>query len=442
MLLGRLAALAVQPGSPLYHAGDEVVCVAGSIEQGKLLAKAANDALPDGYLRWTGLAGGGHRVVGVHKETGSSIRVISGSGKAGNGAGRAEQAPARDEPGSWERRAGSLMYEALRGALGKVARWPAAPDRHQVASNARDWWPRLIEDGSGPGCHVTVLDAPEDEPWDDYQVIAAANPVIRVSGSLRRTVLRERAEARLHVWRQPAFEAWRLNRLRQPEQEMLLSVADWRRVTERPCPPREGRPVCGIDLGASRSWTGVVAAWANGRVEAFAVVAGLPSLTDREKADGAPRGSYSALADSGALVIDEGLRVTTPATAISEIGRRGWGPVVIVSDTFKVPALRDASKIPLNPGANVGQRQGKTSARSVVWRWTVISPCIRTPSTSCPCPLHPPGSNGTPLRTFDCPGIRPGIVAVTILRQRWCWRLASTNAGHARPKRALRSVIV
>ena len=38
------------------------------------------------YLRWTGLLGGGHRVVGVHRESGSTIRVISGSGKASDGA--------------------------------------------------------------------------------------------------------------------------------------------------------------------------------------------------------------------------------------------------------------------------------------------------------------------------------------------------------------------
>ena len=348
-LLGKLAALAVTPGSPIHHPGDEVIAVSASIEMGKLLARAANEVLPPGFLRWTGLAGGGHRVVGVAPD-GSSIRVISGSGKRAMGLGARNRLILGDEPGSWERRSGALLYEALRGALGKVAggsrllligtKSPAHPG---------DWWPLLLDAGSGPGSHVTILDGPEDEAWDCYRTIARANPVIRVSESQRRVVLRERDEARMHPWRQPAFEAWRLNRLRQPEREMLLSVGDWKNVAERPCPPREGRPVVGFDLGASRSWTGCSAIWENGRVEAFAVVAGLPSLADRERQDGAPRGSYEALANAGSLIVDEGLRVTTAAAAVAEIGRRGWGPSTIVCDLFRLPDVRDATKLRVRP---------------------------------------------------------------------------------------------
>ena len=349
MLLGRLAALAVTPGSPIYHAGDEVVCVAGTIEQGKLLARAATDALPDDYLRWTGLLGGGHRVVGVHRESGSTIRVISGSGKAAMGLGARNRLLLGDEPGSWERRDGALMFEALSGALGKLAGSRLLMIGTKSPAHPGDWWPLLLEDGSGPGSHVAILEAAEGEPWDDYQTLARVNPVLRVSTSMRRTVLRERDEARLRSWRQSAFEAWRLNRLRQPEREMLLDVSDWKRVTARPCPPREGQPVVGLDLGSSRSWTGCVALWESGRVEAFAVTAGLPSLSDRERKDGAPRGTYEALHTAGSLILDEGLRVTTPGAAIAEIDRRGWNPKIIVCDFFKLADLRDATKLPLRP---------------------------------------------------------------------------------------------
>ena len=347
-LLGKLAALAVTPGSPIYHAGDEVIAVSASIEMGKLLARAADDVLPEGYLRWTGLAGGGHRVVGVAPD-GSSIRVISGSGKRAMGLGVRNRLILGDEPASWERRSGSLLYEALRGALGKVAEGRVLLIGTKSPATPGDWWPRLLDDGDGPGVHVTVLDAPEDEPWDDYRVITRANPIVRVSESQRRVTLRERDEAKLHPWRQPAFEAWRLNRLRQPEQEMLLSVPDWERVVQRPCPAREGKPVVGLDLGASRSWTGCVAVWSSGRVEALAVVAGIPSLRDRERQDGAPRGSYEALAGAGALIVQPELRVTTPAAVFAEIGRRGWNPDVVVCDYFRVPGLRDCTKLPIRP---------------------------------------------------------------------------------------------
>ena len=39
---------------------------------------------------------------------------------------------------------------------------------------------------------------------------------------------------------------------------MLLDVSDWKRVTARSCPPREGQPVVGLDLGSfPESWTGL-----------------------------------------------------------------------------------------------------------------------------------------------------------------------------------------
>ena len=155
-LLGRLAALAMSPGSPIYHEGDEVIAVSASIEMGKLLARAANEVLPDGYLRWTGLAGGGHRVVGVAPD-GCSIRVISGSGKRAMGLGARNRLILGDEPGSWERRSGALLYEALRGALGKVAGSKLLLIGTKSPAHPGDWWPLLLDAGSGPGSHVTIL---------------------------------------------------------------------------------------------------------------------------------------------------------------------------------------------------------------------------------------------------------------------------------------------
>ena len=163
----------MSPGSPIYHEGDEVIAVSASIEMGKLLARAANEVLPDGYLRWTGLAGGGHRVVGVAPD-GCSIRVISGSGKRAMGLGARNRLILGDEPGSWERRSGALLYEALRGALGKVAGSKLLLIGTKSPAHPGDWWPLLLDAGSGPGSHVTILDGPEDAAWDDYGTISRA----------------------------------------------------------------------------------------------------------------------------------------------------------------------------------------------------------------------------------------------------------------------------
>ena len=165
---------------------------------------------------------------------------------------------------------------------------------------------------------------------------------------------------------------------------MLLAVPDWKRVVSRPCPPREGKPVVGLDLGASRSWTGVhalfspMAGWR--RSPSWP---GIPSLADRERQDAAPRGSYQALADAGSLIVDEGLRVTLPRAALVEIGRRGRRPSALLCDLFKLPELRDSTKLSdASRVAPSGASQRRTSARSGNWRWTAISQWTRKPYTS------------------------------------------------------------
>ena len=235
MLLGRLAALAVTPGSPLHHPRETTVAVAGSIDQGRLLAEAADEVLPDGHLKWTGLeTSTAHRIVGRHAPSGTAIRVLSSSGKRALGLGARNRLLLADEPASWDERAGSLMAQALQGALGKLpgsrlliigTLSPADPD---------NWWPRMVRSGSGPGRYVQLMDAPEGAPWDSYQTIARANPVVRVSASLRARVLRERDEARTDAQKRHEFKLWRLNHHGQAGRDMLLTPAEWRRVEARP----------------------------------------------------------------------------------------------------------------------------------------------------------------------------------------------------------------
>ena len=162
---------------------------------------------------------------------------------------------------------------------------PAQPD---------GWWPQLVEDGSAPGRHVQLMQAPEDAPWDDYQVIARCNPVLRVSASQRRTALRQRDEARRNPRLRPAFEAWRLNRLVEVTRESLLRVQDYKAMVAREVPDRSGRPVLGIDAGAVSSWTAAALVWPNGRVEAVALVGGAKSLAKERAVMGGPRAIPSA----------------------------------------------------------------------------------------------------------------------------------------------------
>ena len=343
MLLGRLAALAVTPGSPLWHPGEEVIVVAGSIDQGRLLAQAASGVLPEDHLRWSGLtSSGSHRIAGVHVSTGTAIRVISSSGKRAMGLGARNRLFLADEPASWDERSGGLMIEALEGALGKIdgsrllligTRSPAVPD---------SWWPEMIEAGSQPGRFVQLMAAPPDDPWDDYQTIARANPVVRASKSLRRRILRERDEARRRPAKRKSFEAFRLNREVEIVNEMLVEARDWRRVERREIPPREGRPFVGLDIGASRSWSAAWALWENGRSECYALCAGVPDLAARERQDGMPRGAYTALREDGVLVTDEGRKVARVEVLIDHLIALGIYAEVMTCDRFLVGAVEDA----------------------------------------------------------------------------------------------------
>ena len=89
------------------------------------------------------------------------------------------------------------------------------------------------------------------------------------------------------------FLSYRLNIPSADSSEVVLTVEDWKAIIARPVPPRDGRPIVGVDIGASRAWSAAVAAWRNGRVEALAVAPGVPSLEEQEIRDRQPAGTYS-----------------------------------------------------------------------------------------------------------------------------------------------------
>ena len=341
-IAAQLAALAMRPGSPLFRSGLEVLAVSGSLEQSRVLLRMAREALADvaGDYRWLD---SGQRLQVTHKATLTKLRILSSSGKRAMGLEGFSMILA-DEPGSWEARGGALMYDALRTALGKredvgqrlILIGTRAP------ADVGSWWPDLIDGGSGPGTVVTELSAPAGEPWDDYLTIARVNPLIRANAALRRTILRERDDARRNPTMRRSFEAYRLNRSVQVGREVLIEAAAWQRVEAREVLPRVGKPIVGLDLGGERSWSAAWCLWRNGRSECYAVAPGVPGLAERERRDAMPRGLYGRLRDSGALIVDEGLRVSRPETLIGHLLASGIRPLGIVCDRFILGSLQDA----------------------------------------------------------------------------------------------------
>ena len=108
--------------------------------------------------------------------------------------------------------------------------------------------------------------------------------MVNSSASLRATLLRERDEARVSDTLRRSFEAFRLNRMVDVSNEVLVEADAWQRVEARDVPPRVGRPIVGLDLGAERSWSAAWCLWQNGRSECYALAPGIPDLAERERA--------------------------------------------------------------------------------------------------------------------------------------------------------------
>ena len=339
-IAGQLAALAMRPGSPTWEPSIETLMVSASLEQSRILLGFVREALTDveDQYRWLD---SGQRLACTHKETGTKLRVLSSSGKRAMGLSQFSTIYA-DEPGSWEVRGGALMWDALRQSLGKRPGQRLLLIGTRAPSEEGSWWPSLLDGGSGPGTHVTVLTAPDSEPWDAWSTIRRVNPLVMHNEALRKTILRERDDARRDGSQQPAFEAYRLNRQVEVYKDMLVPADAWRRVEARDVPSRQGRPIVGLDLGAERSWSAAWCLWRNGRSECYAVCPGIPDLAERERQDAMPRGLYRKLHGDGVLLVDEGLRVSRPSTLIDHLVEIGITPEVVYCDRFALGTLKDA----------------------------------------------------------------------------------------------------
>ena len=99
-----------------------------------------------------------------------------------------------DEPGSWEKSSGKLMWDSLRTACGK-------PDSDlkviligTIAPAVRGWWPDLIAGGCRPGRYVQVLQGREDR-WRQTREIKRVNPLMWDFPESVKTILQERDDA-------------------------------------------------------------------------------------------------------------------------------------------------------------------------------------------------------------------------------------------------------
>ena len=254
-----------------------------------------------------------------------------------------------DEPGAWEVNGGQLLHDAIQTAQGKPGSPLKAVYIGTLAPSAGGWWHDLIDDGSHDSTYVQTLQGDADR-WDKWPEIRRCNPLSNIAPEFRKKLLEERDAARADTRLKARFLSYRLNIPTADESTMLLSTDDWQRVLAREVPERTGRPITAVDLGGGRAWSAAVAIYPNGRTEALAVAPDIPSISEQEKRDRVPSGTYRRLVEADSLRIAHGLRVQPPAQLV-EAMVSVWGrPQGIVCDRFRLAELQDcAGGIPVSP---------------------------------------------------------------------------------------------
>ena len=121
------------------------------------------------------------------------------------------------------------------------------------------------------------------------------------------------------------------------DQQPLITAAEWARVCARPVPDCEGKPIVGVDLGGSRSWSAACSLWPSGRIEAWAVAPGQPDLVSQERDDQVSEGAYLELVRAGGLSVDAGRAVPDIGLLLARIWP--WSPAAIVSDPYRAAEL-------------------------------------------------------------------------------------------------------
>ena len=298
-LLALLATRSLTPGDPLFVEGAQNVLIAGSIKQSRPGFRLARAALGEDGFRYED-SNQGTKI--LHVESGTRMDVHAANAKTALGWLGARlilvDEGAVVSGDLWD----AIATTAGKGETTIIVAGTLAP------SGRDDWWPTLVKRGSGPGVHVTALQGDPDT-WDQWPTIRKCNPLTAVNPRLRRTLLRERDEARRDDRLRARFLSLRLNLPTRTDGRELIPAHQWEAVLERPVPPREGQPVLGLDLGAARSWSTAALWWRNGRCEVYASIPGVPDLDVQERSLGFGRGVLRSMVDRGTVAVAEGKRV-------------------------------------------------------------------------------------------------------------------------------------
>ena len=331
--VAALAAAVVCPGAPLHGARREVICVASSFAQSRVIfedvlayAMSLGHDLSDREL-WRRQDSQNMATL-EYQPSGARVRCCGSDPRRAHGL--RPYLVLADEPAQWESASGKseAMRSALLTGLGKT------PGSRLIAlgtlpADGQHWFSQMLRDAPYHQLHAAEKDAPiySASTW------AKANPSIKYLPSLRAQIKAEAEAARRDGVMLQSFKSLRLNMgLADVVSGVLLEADVWEGIEGEA--EREGEYILGLDLGGSTAQSAACAFYpASGRLEGFAMFPLHPNLATRSTNDGAGN-LYSECHRRGELLL-AGDMVSDIGELLSEAFDRWGTPAAIAADRFR-----------------------------------------------------------------------------------------------------------
>ena len=233
-LVAGIAAAVVDPAGPLHGRRREVVCVAASFDQSRIIFEDVLAFLGGRYdlgdrSVWR-KQDSANRATLEYRATGCRIRCIGSD--PGRAHGLRPALALLDEPAQWEPGRADRMLQAVRTGLGKV------PGSRLIALGTRPaddghWFARLLRSAPYSQIHAA---RPDDPPfW--LRTIRRANPSLDHLPSLKARIQAEIVDARNDPDALASFKALRLNLgVADIDRSVLLDAGAWKRAAGLPEP--------------------------------------------------------------------------------------------------------------------------------------------------------------------------------------------------------------
>ena len=344
-LVAGIACAVADPVGPLHGRRREVVCVASSFTQGRVVFEdcvamlRTKTGLPSKAWR---LQDSANVATIEHRESGARIRCIGSDPKRAHGLRPA--LAIMDEPGQYDPARAERMLAAMRTGLGKVPRSKLIA-LGTLPDHLTHWFARMF--GTAGYSQMHRAD-PGADPFS-MAAIRAANPSWNHLPSLRERVRRERTEARTDPAALASYLALRLNMGTPDIDRPELIAADRWEAAEAGAAEAAGPYALGIDLGQTAAMTAAAGFWpATGLLRCVAAFPSIPGLAQRGARDGVGA-LYKDMAERGELLVYPGHIVPVEAFLRDVLGK--WGPPnAVAADRYKEGELRQGlsvAKVPL-----------------------------------------------------------------------------------------------